>query len=79
MAAVIPIVAPVGFVTHVMDKSGPAFAVGSPVTTVTTTLSVAVQPLAVFVEINVYVVVTDGFAVGLAINGSLKLVIGDQE
>jgi hypothetical protein len=51
--AAIPIAAPVGFVTHVMDKSAPAFAAGKPVTTVTNTWSVAVHPLAVFVEVRV--------------------------
>jgi hypothetical protein len=53
--------------------------VGNAAFTVTTTASVAVQPLDVFVAVNVYVVVTLGFAIGFEIVADDKPVEGDQE
>jgi hypothetical protein len=47
--------------------------------TVTTTWSVAVQPVEVLVTVNVYVVVALGFAVGLDTVEELKPVVGLHE
>jgi hypothetical protein len=58
-------------------KSSPAFAVGWNVFTVTMTWSVAVHP-AEFVVVTVYVVVTNGFAVGCAAVAELSPVVGVQ-
>jgi hypothetical protein len=58
-------------------KSNPAFAVGWNVFTVTMTWSVAVHP-AEFVVVTVYVVVTNGFAVGCAAVAELSPVVGVQ-
>ena len=54
-------------------------AVGAVVFTVTTMLSVAVQPLAVVVSVTVYVVVTEGLAVGLLIVELLNPAAGLHE
>ena len=57
----------------------PAFAVGGFVFTVTVTPSMPEQPVAVLVFVTVYVVVDNGFAVGLAAVASLNPVVGDHE
>ena len=48
----VPILEPVALVTHVFVKSEPAFAIGAIISTVTKTLSDAVQPFNVFVAIK---------------------------
>ena len=62
-----------------ISKSGPALATGATVSTVTVVEEVAVQPLEVFVAIKLYVVVTSGFAVGLAAVVEFKPVAGDHK
>jgi hypothetical protein len=75
----IPTVNPPGFCVHVMIPSGPALARGTVRFTVTTTWSVDVHPLAVFVAVKVYVVVAVGLAVGFAILAADSPVVGVQE
>ena len=59
-------------------KSCPAEANGIVVFTVISNWSVAVQPLAVFVAVSVYVVVAVGLAVGFDTVDEVKPVTGDQ-
>ena len=73
-----PIGKPFGLIRHVLLKSVPAKAEGATVLTVTTTLSLAVHPSAVFVAVKTYVVVVDGLAVGLEAFGSFNPVAGVQ-
>jgi hypothetical protein len=74
-----PIPAPLVLDTQVFVNVLPALAEGTCVSTVTTTSSVAVQPLEDFVVVTVYVVVELGFAVGFAAVAVLNPVEGDQE
>ena len=53
VTAVVPIAKPAGLVVHVFVKSAPALATGTVVLTVTTTVSVAVQPEASLVAVTV--------------------------
>jgi hypothetical protein len=73
---IVPMVAEV--VMQFKFLSAPALTVGNEVFTVTTTASVAVQPLAL-VTVTVYVLVKAGEAIGMAIMIELNPVEGLHE
>ena len=58
-------------VLQVLVNGVPALAAGTSISTVTVTLSVAVQPLVGFVAVKVYVVVTIGLA---SVDAAVELV-----
>lgn len=74
-----PITAPAVLLVQLFVKGLPALTAGGVLFTVTVTEAVAVQPVAVIVLVTVYVVVTEGFAVGLLAAALLKSVAGFQE
>ena len=71
-----PIAKPDVFDVQVLVNGVPALTDGAVVLTVTITLAVAEQPFAVVVFVRVYVVVAEGFAVGLLAVDELKPPVG---